>query len=164
MNYFDFTLLGMLLFFTAIGAWRGFVREILSLVTWSVAIIVGWLFAGDLVGLFEGLFDDEVVRRVLAFVLLFAVVFLSGMLINLLVNRLLLQKKAFRLTNTVFGGLFGALRGGLVVTLVFLLAGVTSFPQRDWWRAALLAPYFERAAIYVSHYIPRDIARHIRYG
>jgi len=164
MNYFDFTLLGVLLVFIAIGAWRGFVREILSLMTWAAAIIVGWLFADDLAGLFEGLFDDEVVRRVLAFVLVFAVVFLSGMLINLLVNRFLLQKKAFRTTNVVFGGLFGAVRGGLVVTLVFLLAGVTSFPQRDWWREALLSPYFERTALFASQYIPRDIARHIRYG
>lgn len=164
MNYFDLAVLGILLVFIAIGAWRGFVREILSLVTWAAAIIVGWLFAGDLAGLFEGLFDDETARHVLAFVSLFAVVFLSGMLINLLVNRFLLQKKSFRLGNTVLGGLFGAVRGGLVVTLVFLLAGVTSFPQRDWWREALLSPYFERTALFASQYIPRDIARHIRYG
>lgn len=164
MNYFDFILLGILFVFIAIGAWRGFVREILSLLTWSAAIIVGWLFADDLAGLFEGLFDDAVVRRVLAFVLLFAAVFLAGMLINLLVHRFWLRKKAFRLANVVFGGLFGALRGGLVVTLVFLLAGVTSFPQRDWWRGALLSPYFERTALFASQYIPRDIAKHIRYG
>ena len=164
MNTFDFILLGILLVFVFIGGWRGFVREILSLVTWAAAILVGWLFADDVAGLYDALVQDDVVRRVLGFVTLFAVVFLLGMLVSFLANRYLLQKKSFRLGNTVLGGLFGAVRGGLVVTLVFLLAGVTSFPQRDWWREAVLSPYFERTALFASQYIPRDIARHIRYG
>ncbi|HLD13891.1 MAG TPA: CvpA family protein [Burkholderiales bacterium] len=164
MNTFDFILLGILLVFVFIGGWRGFVREILSLVTWAAAILIGWLFADDVAGLYDALVQDDVVRRVLGFVTLFAVVFLLGMLVSFLANRYLLQKKSFRLGNTVLGGLFGAVRGGLVVTLVFLLAGVTSFPQRDWWREAVLSPYFERTALFASQYIPRDIARHIRYG
>ena len=164
MNTFDFILLGILLVFMFIGGWRRFVREILSLVTWAAAILVGWLFADDVAGLYDALVQDDVVRRVLGFVTLFAVVFLLGMLVSFLANRYLLQKKSFRLGNTVLGGLFGAVRGGLVVTLVFLLAGVTSFPQRDWWREAVLSPYFERTALFASQYIPRDIARHIRYG
>ena len=54
MNYFDFIILAVLFVFVAIGAWRGFVREILSLVTWVIAIAVGWLFAGDIAGLSKG--------------------------------------------------------------------------------------------------------------
>ncbi len=164
MNTFDLAVLAVLLVFTAIGAWRGFVREVLSLLTWGAAIVIGWLFADDAARLFEKLVDDDVVRRVVAFAALFAVVFAVGMLVNFLVNRFWLKKKPARLANLLAGGLFGALRGAVVVALVFLLAGLTSFPQRDWWRQALLAPYFERAALYVSSYIPRDIARHIRYG
>lgn len=164
MNYFDVAILGILLVFAAIGAWRGFVREILSLVTWVTAIALGWFFAADVARLFEGLIEDDSIRQVGGFVLLFAAVFAAGMLVSLLVNRFLLGKKAFRLGNAIFGGLFGAARGAVIVAIVFLLAGLTSFPQRDWWREAWCAPYFEHAALYVSHYIPRDIARHIRYG
>jgi len=164
VNTFDIAVLAVLLVFTVIGAWRGFAREILSLLTWAAAIVVGWLFADQAAHLFEGLVDDDVVRHVAAFVALFAAVFAAGMLVNFLVNRFLLKKKPARLANFLAGGLFGALRGAVVIALVFLLAGLTSFPQRDWWRQALLAPYFERAALYVSGYIPRDIARHIRYG
>lgn len=164
MNYFDIAILIVLLVFAGIGAWRGFVREILSLATWGASIVVGWLFANDVARLYEGLFDDEVVRRVLGFVVLFAAVFLTGMLITFLVNRYLLKKKQFRFANAAFGGLIGAIRGVVVVALVFMLAGLTSFPQRDWWREAALAPYFERVALFAAGYIPRDIARHIRYG
>lgn len=163
MNYFDFILLGILLVFVVIGGWRGFVREVLSLVTWVAAIVVGWLFADDMAGLYDALIQDDVVRRMLGFVTLFAAVFLVGMLVSFAVNRYLLQKKSFRLGNTVLGGVFGAVRGAVIVVLVFLLAGLTTFPQRDWWREASLSPYFERAAVYASRYIPRDIARHIRY-
>lgn len=164
MNYFDIAVLAVLLVFTGIGAWRGFAREILSLLTWGAAIVVGWLFANDVAQRFEGLLDDPVVRRVLGFVLLFAVVFLAGLLINFLVNRFLLKKKEFRLANLALGGLVGAVRGAVVITLVFMLAGLTSFPRSAWWREAALTPYFERAALFAASYIPRDIARHIRYG
>ncbi len=164
MNYFDIAILAVLLVFAGIGAWRGFVREILSLVTWGASIVVGWLFASDIARFFEGLFSDEVVRRVLGFVVLFAAVFLTGMLITFLVNRYLLKKKEFRFVNAAFGGLFGAVRGVIVVTLVFMLAGLTSFPRSGWWHEAALSPYFERAALFAAGYIPRDIARHIRYG
>lgn len=164
MNTFDLSVLAVLLVFTAIGAWRGFVREILSLLTWAAAIVVAWLFADEAARLFEGLVDEDVTRRVTAFAALFAAVFAVGMLVNFVVNRFLLKKKPARLFNLLAGGLFGALRGAVVVALVFLLAGLTSFPQRDWWRQALVTPYFERAALSISGYIPRDIARHIRYG
>jgi membrane protein required for colicin V production len=164
MNAFDIVLLAVLLVFTGIGAWRGFAREILSLLTWGAAIVVGWLFAHDVARLYEGLLDDPVVRRVLGFVVLFAVVFLIGMLINFLVNRYLIRKKEFRFANLALGGLVGAVRGAVVITLVFMLAGLTSFPRSGWWREAVLTPYFERVALFAAGYIPRDIARHIRYG
>src|SRR5581483_7627444 len=58
----------------------------------------------------------------------------------------------------------GVLRGGIIILIVFLVAGITSLPQRPWWRESLLAPYFQKVAVVVSAYIPRDIARHIRFS
>src|SRR3989344_8279484 len=54
MNYFDFTLLGVLLVFIAIGAWRGFVREILSLMTWAAGGFFRRAVAGGLPRLLLG--------------------------------------------------------------------------------------------------------------
>jgi membrane protein required for colicin V production len=163
MNYFDFTILGVMVVFGAIGAWRGLVREFLSLVTWGVAVVVVWQYTDNVASLFEGRIRDEIVRRVLAFTVLFGAVILAGTLISLVVTFFRLQQTSFHAVNALLGGLFGAVRGAFIVVIVFLIAGITSFPQSDWWRGSVLSSYFEDAAVYASRYIPQDIARQIHY-
>lgn len=164
MNGFDLALVVALLIFTAIGAWRGFVREVLSLLTWIAGGVVAWLFADRVAGLFERMTDEPALRQVLAFILLFVAVVIIGTVAALLINKFILSKEAFRLPNRILGGLLGLARGIVIVVIVFLLAGLTSVPQRSWWHESFLAPYFARLAVYASGYIPRDVARHIRYG
>ena len=164
MNNFDLIILAVMLLFTAIGAWRGMVREVITALTWVLSCLLAWFFAGKLSAIFKGMVDDPGLRQLLAFVLIFIVVFVLGMVASWFIHKHLPGKRGFRIANLALGGLIGAARGGVIVIAVFLVAGLTSFPQRPWWREASFAPYFERAAVYVASYMPRDIARHVRYG
>lgn len=164
MNKFDFIILSVVLLFTAIGAWRGLVREVITALTWILSCLLAWLFAHRLAAIFKGMVEDPALRQLLAFVLIFVVVFALGMVASWLIHKYLPGKRSFRIANRALGGLIGAARGAAIVIAVFLAAGLTSFPQRPWWREASFAPYFERAAVTVAGYMPRDIARHIRYG
>ena len=164
MNFFDLVLAVMLVIFTLIGAWQGMVREVISALTWVIAGVLARLFAGQLSSLFTGLLDDSTLRHLLAFVLIFVVVFILCMVASWLVHKYLPPKRIWRIANISLGGVIGAARGAAIVIAVFLIAGLTSFPQRPWWRAATFSPFFERSAVYVASYLPRDIARHIRYG
>lgn len=164
MNFFDLVLLAIMLIFTVIGAWRGFVREVISALTWVLSFVFAWLFAGQLSPLFSRVVDEPVLRLVLAFVLIFIVVFALGMVVSWLIHNIIPSKRALRIANMTLGGLIGAARGAVIVIATFLVAGLTTFPQRSWWHEAAFAPFFVRAAVYVSSYMPGDIARHIRYG
>ena len=164
MNNFDLIILAVMLVFTAIGAWRGLVREVITVLTWVLSCLLAWLFAGKLSAIFKGMVDDPALRQLLAFVLIFIVVFVLGMVASWFIHKHLPGKRGFRIANLALGGLIGAARGGVIVIAVFLVAGLTSFPQRPWWREASFTPYFERAAVYVASYMPRDVARHVRYG
>jgi membrane protein required for colicin V production len=164
MNNFDLIILAIMLLFTAIGAWRGLVREIVTVLTWVLSCLLAWLFAGKFSAIFKGIVDDPALRQLLAFVLIFIVVFVLGIVASWFIHKHLPGKRGFRNANIALGGLVGAARGGVIVIAVFLVAGLTSFPQRPWWREASFAPYFERAAVYVAGYMPRDVARHVRYG
>jgi membrane protein required for colicin V production len=163
MNSFDLIILAILLVFTAIGAWRGLVREIITVLTWVLSCLLAWLFAGTFSGIFKGMVDDPALRQLLAFVLIFIVVFVLGIVASWFIHKHLPGKRGFRIANIALGGVIGAARGAVIVIAVFLVAGLTSFPQRPWWREASFTPYFEHAAIYVAGYMPHDIARHIRY-
>ena len=164
MNSFDFLLILVIMAFTAIGALRGMVREVLSLVTWILSCLVAWLFAGDIEGLFTDMIANPELRLVAAFIVLFVLVFIIGTVAAFIIHRIIATKRAFRMPNLVFGGAIGFSRGIVVVVIVFLLAGITSIPQRPWWREAALAPFFQRFALFVGEYLPKDVARHIRYG
>jgi len=164
MNSFDLIILAIMLVFTAIGAWRGLVREVITVLTWVLSCLLAWLFAGTFSGIFKGMVDDPALRQLLAFVLIFIVVFVLGIVASWFIHKHLPGKRGFRIANIALGGVIGAARGAVIVIAVFLVAGLTSIPQRPWWRDASFTPYFERAAVYVAGYMPNDIARYVRYG
>ena len=164
MNAFDLVMLSVLIVFALLGAWRGLVSEVISILQWVVAGVIAWFFAGSLSHIFQRFVGEPALRKLLAFVLIFIVVFTLGVGVSWLIRKHLPAKRGFRIANAILGGVFGAARGALVILIVFLAAGLTTYPQRSWWRQSSLAPFFERSALYVSEYLPRDIARHIRYG
>lgn len=164
MTSFDFIIVAMFAAFAVIGALRGFAREAMSLVTWVLASVIAWSFADDAAGLFDQWLGDPALRLVAGFVAVFVLVFVVGLIATLLVHRMVSARRSFKLPNLVLGGLIGAARGVVLIVIVFLLGGLTAAPQRPWWREAVLAPVFESLAGYVSDYLPRDVARHIRYG
>jgi membrane protein required for colicin V production len=164
MNGFDIALLVVLFGSAAFGAWRGFVREVLSLLSWVLAAILAWSFADDVGGFFTSLGGEPALRQALAFVLLFITVLIIGAIISFVVHRAFVKGDFARWPNRLLGAAFGIGRGVVILTIVFLLAGLTALPQRSWWRDAALSPYFERVARFASSYLPSDVARHIRYG
>jgi membrane protein required for colicin V production len=164
MNGFDLLILATLALFVALGAWRGLLSEVISLLTWVLSIVLAWFFAAPVSRLFSGAIQDEALRQLAAFALIFFVVFVLGLVTSWLLHKYFPLKRAFRIANAVLGGVVGLARGGVIVIAVFLVAGLTPIPERGWWRDAAFVPFFERAALYVAGYIPRDIAQHIRYG
>jgi len=164
MNAFDFLIVLILGCLAILGAWRGLVREFMSLLTWIVACVVAWVFAADAAPVFSAVVAEPVFAQVLGLTLIFLGVFVTGTIIARLMDKLVMHQKVLRVPNRVVGALFGVGRGVVIVVVAFMLAGLTSFPQRPWWRQAFLAPYFEQVALFAANYVPRDVARHIRYG
>lgn len=164
MNGFDVILLMVLVTFGVLGALRGFVREVMSFVNWITATVVAWLLADTVAMFFKSVFVQPELRLVAAFIVVFSVVFVGGLVITYFLHRLAIARRTVRISNTVLGSVMGVMRGVLAIIIVVLLAGLTTLPQRSWWRAAFLVPYTERMALVVSTFLPKDIARHIRYG
>ncbi len=164
MNAFDHVLIVILAAFTVTGAIRGFVLEVLSIILWPVSALIAWLLADQGAGLFQSLIGEPQLRIVAAFVLIFILVFIVGTVVVYLIHRALPLRGMLRKPNLILGALVGLLRGGIIIVIVFLVAGITSLPQRPWWRESTLAPYFQKVAIAVGSYMPRDIARHIKFS
>ncbi|HKQ30968.1 MAG TPA: CvpA family protein [Burkholderiales bacterium] len=164
MNLFDVALILLLTLFAALGVWRGLVRELVSLLTWAAAAIAAWAFADDAAALFKGASAEGPVRQTLGFIVIFISVYIAGTILGFVLHRFVSRSAGLRTANRAAGGVIGVVRGAAVIVLVFLLAGLTPFPQKTWWREAALAPVFEKIAVYATQYLPSDVARHVRYG
>ena len=141
MNWFDFTILGIIALSTIIGLVKGFVKEAISLAIWVSAFFIAKHFFPLLAELLTGI-DDFMVRNGVAIAVLFVGTLIAGALVNYSISQLV---KATGLggTDKALGAVFGALRGVLIVSAVlFFLDTFTSSSEADWWQASVLLPEF----------------------
>ena len=160
MTGFDIAVIAILLVSLSLGLWRGLVYEVLSLLGWPLAFVLSRVFANDVVPMMPG--EQEVVRIMLAYAVVFVAALIVWGILVWLASKLI---KAIGLgwLDRVLGGIFGALRGGLVVLALAWLAGLTQMPERPFWRDAQTARLVEDVALWSKVWLPDDIARRIHY-
>ncbi len=103
----------------ALGFMRGLVTELLSLATWVAAVIALKLFHDPAADALTGRVGTGPGAAVLAFALIFGIVFVAGKLIARQVGGAA-KKSAIGPFDRVLGAGFGALKGLIFATLIFL--------------------------------------------
>jgi membrane protein required for colicin V production len=162
MNSLDAALFAVLAVFAGIGALRGALREIYSLATWLLATLAAWWFATSASTWFSAL-SDELLRHMLGFLLVFVVVFLTVTLATL-VLRMVFPVPAVGMAARAGGAVLGAARAVLILTIIVLLAGLTSLPKKPLWHDSKFVVYFQTMAVAVRDMLPGQVARQFRYG
>ena len=156
--WIDYVIFAIIALSAIIGLFRGFVREALSLVAWGAAIWVALTFAPLAASYLEPYLETPSLRHIAAFAGLFLVTLIAGAIINYLVS-LLVTKSGIGGTDRFLGLFFGIARGGLVVAILVLLAGLTPLPEDPWWQQSEVMPYFEELAVSLRGFLPEDIAK-----
>ena len=75
----------------------------------------------------------------------------------------LVKGAGFAFEDRLLGALFGLARGGLVVMVLVLLAGLTTLPRDPMWRNAMLSSPLEAFALYLKAWLPGDLSKRIKY-
>ena len=129
---------------------RGFVKELLSLLSWVGALIIASLFSERLAGLMTGLIATESWRLAAAFTLLFILTLVVGAMVNHLIGELVRMTGLSGLDRTL-GVVFGILRGGLIV--VALLAVARLFALDGFWQGSVLVPWIDPLINWTGVYV-----------
>ncbi|QOC23579.1 CvpA family protein [Wenzhouxiangella sp. AB-CW3] len=160
MSVADYAILGICLVSIVVSLFRGFIREVFSLLVWIAAGYVALQAAGPISVRLEDTIDVPSVRVIVAFVAVFVVVLVIGGLINYLLGRLV-DGTGLSGTDRLLGALFGALRGIAIVTIGVILATFTPFVEDPWWRESTLLPEFERLGIWMVGFFPESIQAYL---
>lgn len=142
MQGVDWAIFIVVVLSTLISAWRGFVKEALSLAAWIMASVVAMTFAPMLAGLITEWIQMPGLRLAIAFFSLFVVtLFLSSLVASLLQH--LFKKTGLAGTDRALGMIFGLVRGVLIVSVVVFLLGLTPLREESWWQTSFLIAYVE---------------------
>jgi membrane protein required for colicin V production len=160
MNGLDFVVMGILLLSMLLGLWRGLLYEVLSLLGWPIAIVLSRLSADSVAPLLP--IEQEDMRIAAAYALVFIAALIAWSILARLMARLL-KVIGSDWTDRAMGGLFGILRGGLVVLVLVWLAGLTHVPEKQFWRVSLTGKTLENVALLTKAWLPDNIAKRIHY-
>ncbi len=137
MNWADYLILAIIAISALISLVRGFVREVISIVTWIAAFWLAIVFARPFAGVLARYIDSPLLQLITAFALIFVATLLAGAIIGYLAGQLV-GKTGLTGTDRAVCMLFGAGRGLILVALLILALGLTRLPQEQWWRQSLV--------------------------
>lgn len=162
MALFDILALGAIGICVILSMMRGMITEAASLITWIVAFFAAKAFAVP----FADTAFQSFASRQLAVALSFVVLFFAAWLVQRFLRSLLttaVQSVGLGGLNRLLGGLFGAVKGILLVTVAVIACSFTDLPQTDGWRQSFSAAYFETLAQFAVSYLPEAFADKITY-
>lgn len=162
MSWPDYAILAVIAISMAVGALRGFIREVFSLLVWAAAFLVAWHFAGDVAALMEGSVNLPSARVAMGFTGLFIAVLLVGGLINYLLGRLV-ETTGLSGTDRLLGGAFGAVRGLALVLLLLLVAGLTPLPADPWWQESRTIARLMPLVDWAASFLPESITEYLEF-
>ncbi len=162
MNHADLAILLLFALSMLIGLVRGFVVEVMAIVVWILAVALAYWFGPVLAAQFAPSLELNSARILLGYGLVFVATLITGAILVYFLKKLV-AGTGLTGTDRLFGMMFGAARGLVLVVLLILTLGLTPFPADPWWRAsrtiAALQPIAERARAW----LPEPVARHIRF-
>jgi membrane protein required for colicin V production len=160
MTWPDYAILAVITISVLVGALRGFIKEVFSLLIWAAAFFVAYHYGGDVAALMENAVTLPSARTAMGFTGLFVAVLLVGGLLNYLLGRLV-EGTGLSGTDRLLGGLFGAARGLLLVVAILLVAGLTPIPADPWWKESPTIARMMPLVDWAASYVPESISQYL---
>ena len=162
MTWLDYAVIGVIGASFIWSAFRGVVREIISLAGWIMAFLAASLFAGPLALALPSEIPGESLRALIAYLGIFIAVLIVSSLTGVLLSRLV-QVAGLGAADRLFGAAFGLARGAVFVVALALMAGLTSAPRQPWWRDSVVGAPLVAAASALKPWLPVTLTGRLRY-
>lgn len=153
MNFFDYILIGIVGLSMVLSLWRGFVREIISLIGLIAAFLVASRVSGATGDFLGQWISNDTVADISGFALVFVIIMVLVGIIGAIIRKLV-DMADLTATDRTLGVFFGMARGVLLIALCFLIYTSYSKPDKPWMKQSLLVPYVLSLSDFLGKAIP----------
>ena len=160
MATLDWVFLAVLLASLLLGAWRGLVYEVLSLLSWIAAFVAAQWLAPTVAGWLPMGGAGESMRYAASFVVVFiAAVFAAGLLAAL--TRKLVHAAGLRPVDRTLGGAFGLVRGAVLMLAAAVVVNMTALKSDVWWTESVGADVATTALKGLKPVLPEPFGQYL---
>ena len=160
MTTLDWALLGVLGLSMFLGAWRGLVYEVLSVLGWAVSFFAAQWFAPSVAAILPLQSVSEPVRYAAGFVLVFVGVLVVCSLLTVAIKKLV-QAVGLRPIDRTLGAGFGILRGLILLLAATVVVNMTALKNSAWWQESSGAGVLNSALISIKPMLPEQFAKYL---
>ena len=132
MAALDWVFLAVLAASFVVGAWRGLVYEVLSVISWVAAFVVAQWLAPDAAALLPVDRAPEAGRYAAGFVVVFILVVLAGGLLAWLTKKVV-DSVGLRPIDRTLGAAFGLVRGVVLLLALAVVINMSPVRRASWW-------------------------------
>ncbi|RYX88509.1 MAG: CvpA family protein [Comamonadaceae bacterium] len=160
MATLDWVFVVVLLASVALGAWRGLVYEVVSVLGWIAAFILAQWFAPDVAERLPMGKAAEQVRYAAGFVVVFVAAAFAGGLVAWLTKKAI-EAMGLRPVDRTLGGAFGLVRGVVLLLAAAVVMEMTQLRTSDGWQESKGAAVLTVALKGLKPVLPEQFGKYL---
>ncbi|MDM7950116.1 CvpA family protein [Hydrogenophaga sp.] len=160
MSWIDWALLTVLLVSALVGLWRGLVYEVLSVAGWVLAFVLAqaWAEPAGMLLPMDG--AAAPLRLAAGFAVVFIAVAFAAGLLSWLIKKMV-ESVGLRPVDRVLGGVFGVVRGLVILLGLTLVMSMLPPTAQAGWRASPVAQTLNASLHTLKPLLPDAVSRHL---
>lgn len=154
--WIDCVIIGIIGLSVLTGLFRGFIKELIALCIWVLAIWLAFTYSPVIDPWFAPYVHDKTARAAVGFVVILLVTIIAGGLFNALLS-FILHRSGLSGTDRLLGMGFGFVRGVFMVALIMLVVKMTAMPYQNYSQQSRLYAKFDPLVNWLYGYMPHFI-------
>ncbi|RUR09592.1 CvpA family protein [Legionella sp. km772] len=138
------------------GLFRGFVKELIALCAWGLAIWFGFKYSQSLDPWLTPYIQEQSIRSAAAFIIILFATLLAGGIVNAVLS-FILKRSGLNGTDRTLGMGFGFIRGVFIVALLMVAVKMTSLPYEQYAHESKLYTRFDPVVAVIYEHLPAVI-------
>jgi membrane protein required for colicin V production len=153
MTPVDYVLIAIVAISLLFGVIRGFLRESVALLGWLVGLWLAWHYSAEVVPYLGGALAGTELQVWVARLIILLAVIITAWLIGSLLGYLVQRSGLTLGVDRILGGVFGLVRGAVIVGFAVILADAAEMRDESWWQQSRLMPLGVEMASVLRGYV-----------